>query len=95
MVNLWIVAVAGSIFYTYIFQRSLMALLTSYRTKIMKHEKGELRFQCVTCTARFRCRSSLNRHMLTHLKPYKCDRCEEKFKTPKKLARHIGRLSKI
>ena len=59
----------------------------------MKHEKGELRFQCVTCTARFRCRSSLNRHMLTHLKPYKCDQCEEKFKTPKKLARHIGRLS--
>ena len=61
----------------------------------MKHEKGELRFQCVTCTARFRCRSSLNRHMLTHLKPYKCDQCEEKFKTPKKLARHIGRLSKF
>ena len=58
-------------------------------------KKGELRFQCVTCTARFRCRSSLNRHMLTHLKPYKCDQCEEKFKTPKKLARHKGGRSTV
>ncbi|XP_037930242.1 protein suppressor of hairy wing-like [Teleopsis dalmanni] len=55
----------------------------------MKRHIGEKPHVCLECGKRFMLAFELRYHSKTHLRLFACDECDEKFKTNKKLLKHI------
>ncbi|OXA54477.1 zinc finger protein 211-like [Folsomia candida] len=66
---------------------------TGFDQHMMVH-RGEKRYQCDICEARFVIKISLENHRRTHTgeRPFSCPHCEYAFKTKRNLSNHIQKI---